>query len=80
MFTDTDVDQAHEGLTELREKTNLAPLDFARMLLNEVELIARQEAEKHAAAGRRLHEPDFVRTAETVAGIVDHTEPTRQCR
>jgi len=79
-YTDTDITSTNEALDKLQETSGLPAFEFSRRLLEKAEEIARTEAARHKNAGRRLHEPDYVNMAETIAGIVDHTDPQMEFR
>jgi hypothetical protein len=84
MYSEDNVAVAHKSITAAvaaaRSESDLPDIELARILLNEVEDIVRAQATLHKDAGRRMHEPDFVSLAERIAGIVEKTEPKRQCR
>lgn len=80
IYSSDDIEEVHAGLEQARKTSRIPNIEFARALLQYAEEIVRDEAKKHKAADRPLHEPDFVRLAETIAGIVDHTNPRLQNR
>jgi hypothetical protein len=84
MYSDDDITKAQAAITAavdaVRIESNLPHFEFARLLLNEVEDIARAEASLSLMTDRRLHEPDFVNLADTIAGVIANTDPLRQCR
>lgn len=80
MYSDDDINKAYDQVEAVQAESNLPDFEFARILLGVAENIVRKEAQKYVDAGMRLHEPDFVSTAEKIAGVVEHTSPTTQCR
>lgn len=80
MFSTSDVDKIHDALDEVIAGIRLPAIDIARILLFKAEAIVREEAKNRVALGRAFYEPDFVNLAGTIAGVVEHTEPDRQCR
>ncbi len=80
IYSSDDIEETNDGLDTLQAETNLPPIEFARLLLQKAEEITREEAQRHVDAERMMHEPDFVSLAERIAGIAEHTQPTRQCR
>jgi hypothetical protein len=74
-YSDQDIKDAQDAVDAAHADSKLPEIEFARVLLSLALEIGTKVAAAHKAAGRPLHEPDFVNDAKRLVSEIEGANP-----